>query len=120
MIFDTLKVSRDLQEAHFTREQAEALASTLNGAAVETLATKDDLRALGGELRTEMRTEIGKVRSEIGEVRTEIGEVRTEIGKIRTEMAEMKAEMQRWMFGLVVAQFFALAGLMLAFQKLMH
>ena len=109
MIFDTLKVSRDLQEAHFTREQAEALALTLNGAAVETLATKDDVRALGGELRTEMCTEIGKVR-------TKIGDVRTEIGKVRTEMAEMRGEMQRWMFGLVVAQFFALAGLMLAFQ----
>jgi uncharacterized protein involved in exopolysaccharide biosynthesis len=50
------------------------------------------LRAEIGTLRAEMRTEFGAVRSEIGTLHSEIGTLHSEIGTLR---AELRAEIER-------------------------
>lgn len=40
---DTLSAARDLEKAGFDRKQAEAIASTVNGLAAGSFATKADL-----------------------------------------------------------------------------
>jgi septal ring factor EnvC (AmiA/AmiB activator) len=61
----------------------------------EIRETKDDVRAVRGELaefRTETRGELANVRGEIAEVREEVAEVRGEVAEVREEVAEVKGE----------------------------
>ncbi len=67
----------------------------------ERLATKDDARVLGAELRTEMadlrtdlRTEMADLRTDL---RTEMADLRTDL---RTEMADLRTELRTGMAGL--------------------
>ena len=49
---NTLEYARTLQEYGFSEEQAEGQARALAGIMIESLATKDDFRELGGRLVT--------------------------------------------------------------------
>ena len=92
--FDTLKLARALRDkAGFSQEHAEAAADALAEVIAEQVATKQDIKDLGTELRAEiadlrneMRAEFADVRSEM---RTEFAAVRTEM---RTEFAALRAE----------------------------
>lgn len=53
--FDTLAFVKRLSAAGMDLQQAEALAEALHENAFEALATKDDLNALGADLRSEMK-----------------------------------------------------------------
>ena len=83
--FDTLKVSKDLQQAGIQESHAEAIALAVKQGQGD-LATKQDIALLKseiGRLRTEIKPEIGHLRTEI---KSEIGHLRTEIGRLRTEI----------------------------------
>ena len=87
--FDTLKVSKDLQQAGIQESHAEAIALAVKQGQGD-LATKQDIALLKseiGHLRTELKTDIGRLRTEL---KTDIGRLRTElktdIGRSRTEI----------------------------------
>lgn len=88
--FDTLKLARALRDkAGFSQEHAEAAADAFAEVVAEQVATKQDVKDLGTELRAEIaavRSEIAAVRSEM---RSEFAAVRAEM---RTEFAAMRAE----------------------------
>jgi hypothetical protein len=56
------------------------------------VATKDDVRALGAELRAEIADLRTELRAEIADLRTEL---HTEVTSVRIEVAELRAEMHR-------------------------
>src|SRR3546814_19704469 len=56
------------------------------------IATSDDVRHLGVELRGEM----GELRGEMGELRGEMGVLRGEMGELRGEMGELRGERVRF------------------------
>jgi hypothetical protein len=61
LLFDTLKLSRTLQEkGQFTPDQANALAEGISSASIDNLATKEDIK----DLRSEIRGDISELRHE--------------------------------------------------------
>ena len=76
--FDTLKVSKDLQQAGLEKSHAEAIALAVKQGQGD-LATKQDIALLKfeiGRLRTEIKSEIGHLRTEL---KTDIDHLRTEL-----------------------------------------
>lgn len=99
--FDTLEYAKKLENAGFTREQAEVQADALKKFALEMdektrqeLATKGDVR----ECELRLLKEIEKVRKEIEEVRAEL----------KTDIQKVKYDLLVWQIG----GFIALAGIM--------
>ena len=92
--FDTLKYAESLQAAGVPEIQAKAHARAASDAydvQLQRLATKEDLRMLGVELRGEM----AGLRSELTGLRTEMhGEFRG----VRSEMDQLR-NMMRWIAG---------------------
>jgi hypothetical protein len=91
LAFDTLKYSDTLKAAGVSESQARAQATALADAFeahFDRLATKDDLRHLAGELRHELRNEVGGLRNEIRLVDTNL---QGQIGHLK------------WMFGIIAA-----------------
>ena len=95
LTFDTLAYSKDMQEAGFTREQADAMASA-NAAAFQSmvvsrrLATKDDVERLERKLdntRRDLESQISSVKNDL----------ELQIGSVRTEIAESKHDILKWM-----------------------
>ena len=87
--FDTLKVSKDLQQAGLEKSHAEAIALAVKQGQGD-LATKQDIDHLRTELksdidhlRTELKTDIDHLKSDIDHLRTEL---KTDIGHLRTEL----------------------------------
>ena len=60
--------------------------------------SEEDKTWIAGQLRAEMRAEIGTLRAEIGtlraEMRTEFGAVRSEIGTLHSEIGTLRAELR--------------------------
>ena len=127
--FDTLKLARTLRDqAKFTPEQAEGLATALSGAFHEDIATKADLRELElrlsakidagraeakadlQEAKADLQKEMGSLKSEIGSV---AGSVRLEIGSVRNEIQAVKSEMLRWIIPLLLAQMAVMIGVLI-------
>jgi chromosome segregation ATPase len=78
LAFDTHKYVKTLTAAGYTEAQAEAQSSALTEALdshIERLATKEDVRQLG----TELRGEISELRGEIGQVRSDVTHLRHEL-----------------------------------------
>ena len=71
--FDTLKLARALRDkAGFSQEHAEATADALVEVISGQVATKQDLKDLATELRTEISTLRTELHSEISALRTEL------------------------------------------------
>ncbi|NPB04641.1 MAG: hypothetical protein GXO39_09595, partial [Thermotogae bacterium] len=62
-----------------------------------------------GELRKEFYLELSKVWKEIGKLR----------GEMKTEIESLRSDLIRWMFIFWVGQFVALAGILIAFLRLL-
>lgn len=140
VLFDTLKLSRRLEQAGFTHDQAVGAAEALSDAISGDLATKADiaeLRAeiatLGAELRAEiatlgaeLRTEIASVRTEFASVRTDLSsglasvrtELRTEIASVRSEIAALRTSTAQWIIAAVFVNIVTITGAMFAIWQL--
>ena len=81
-VIDTLRYANRLKGAGVDGVQAEAMALAINDELVSGLVTKDDLTLAIGELRAELRAELGELRAELGEFRAELGALN---GKFETQ-----------------------------------
>lgn len=75
--FDTLRLSRSLRDqAHFTSEQSEGIASALAESFQDTLVTRADVKAVEAGLKADLKAmEVGlksDLKSEIGNLRSEL------------------------------------------------
>ena len=97
VLFDKLSFMKRLEDGGgFTRPQAEALSEAFHQAMMETVATKQDVAALGVDVSKEfdgVRKEFGEVRKEFGEVRKEIDGVRREVEGVRGEVEGVRKEL---------------------------
>lgn len=78
----------------FGEAEAATLMEHLPLGGVSSLATKDDLKILGAELRLEMaelRADFGTLRGEFGTLRGEFGELKGEFGTLRGDFGELRA-----------------------------
>jgi hypothetical protein len=89
-MFNALAYSKKLEQAGFSRDQAEATINVFFQFMDYNFATKSDLSDAKSEiksemvnLRTELKTEISELRTEL---KSEIAELRTEL---KTEIAEI-------------------------------
>jgi hypothetical protein len=96
----------------FGEAEAATLMEHLPLGGVPSLATKDDLKILGAELRLEMselrselRGEMSELRADFGTLRGEFGELKGEFGTLRGEFGELKGE-----FGTLRGEFGELKG----------
>ena len=89
------------------QEEADALIAHIMPVPWTDVATKDDLRVLSAELRSEMaelRAEIhGEIGALRGELHGEIGTLRSEVGGLRAELHESIVGQTRWLMGYVTA-----------------
>ena len=94
VVFDTLKLSRKLEGAGFTREQATGAAEALSDTFTDNVATKADVDAV----RKDLKVEIDAVRKDL---KAEIDAVRKDL---KAEIAELRGEIKlnRWMLALVI------------------
>src|SRR6266702_3206109 len=110
--FDTLKLARALRDkAGFSQEHAEAAADALAEVIAEQVATKQDVKDLGTELRAEIAELRNEMRTEIAALRTEM---RTEFTAIRAEMAAGFRDVEQRITIRLGGMLVVLAGILLA------
>ncbi len=134
IVFDKLAAVRRLEQAEFSRPQAEAMTDVFHDAVHGAVATKADLEEMRAEnrgfaasttaefaaVRSEMKAEFAAVRAEMksefatvrAEMKTEFATVRAEIGTVRSEMREQRSELKLWTAGAAVAVVGALGTVM--------
>ena len=107
MAVDELSRNRLAQRAVevFGEAEAATLMDHLPVGGVSNLATKDDLRILGAELRLEMSELRAELRGEMSEVRADFGTLRGEFGELKGEFGTLRGE-----FGTLQGEFGTLQG----------
>ena len=111
MALDTLAYARKLREAGFSEQQAEGQAEALSAAMTDTLATRQDVLALGQNLReVEVRLS-GAIAGEILSVRHDMRELEM---RLRHEMRETESRMEVRLADLERRMTMRLGGLMMA------
>lgn len=98
-MLDTLKYSKQLQQAGVTREQADAQAEALHEAVSESVATRAQLESVGQEL-------VGRIDHAAQRLDTKIETVAQRLdAKIEGVDLKPSAEIRqlRWMMGVLVA-----------------
>jgi hypothetical protein len=101
LLFDTLKLSRTLQEkGQFTPDQANALAEGISSASIDNLATKEDVK----DLRNAIKGDISDLRNEVkGDISDLRNEVKSDISELRHEfkgdVSALEIRLQRLIIG---------------------
>ncbi len=117
--YDTLSIARNLEQDYaLEKQQAEGIARTIHEHLASNVATKEDLKNFGAELRSEIRAESAKLR---GEFQAEINEVRAEMAEMRVEMANINNRIDNLAKTLTIrtgAMIVAAVGAMSALQAL--
>lgn len=112
IVFDKLAAVRRLEQAEFSRPQAEAMTDVFHDAVHGAVATKADLEEMRAENRgfaASTTTEFATMRAEFAAVRSEM---KAEFAAVRSEMREQRSEFKLWMAGVAVAAVGALGTLM--------
>ena len=105
--FDTLKFVRALREkAKLSAEQAEGFADAIAEAIQSDLASKDDVRKVGGEIS---RVELA--------LRTDLREQEL---RLEAKIEAAKAEIIKWMFGTIGFQTLIILGAVVALARLLQ
>lgn len=89
-MFNALAYSKELEQAGFSRDQAEATINVFFKFMEYNFATKTDLTGLGTGLRTEMVAIRTELKTEMTELRTEL---KTEMSDIRYQIAALENKM---------------------------
>ena len=118
-LFDTLRVTKDLQSSGFDTRQSEGIVAALEISLDSAVATKADIAAVRSEiaqLKTELKADNGTLRSEL---KAEIDTLRTELKAgtetLRTEVkAEIHAQANKTILAVI-----AVAAVVLAAIKLL-
>ena len=108
--FDSLGYAKKLEEAGFTRQQAEIQAIALreeleaqSSAFQKLIATYDESSrkelATKGDVQ-DTRLEIEKVRAEVEKVRAEVEKIRAEV---KTDIKALELRLLKWQFGIGLA-----------------
>jgi hypothetical protein len=74
-MFNSLKYSKDLEAAGFSRQQAEATIDVFFKFKDYNFATKEEAK----ELKTELKAEIAEARTDVAGLKNEMRELRTEM-----------------------------------------
>ena len=122
--FDTLKFANTLKAAGVPPAQAEAQAvafAEVMQVSLKELATKDDLAALGKELRQEIATQGKELRQEIAASAQRMdSRFDVVLAEMKAQRAEVRGEiiLLKWMFGVgvtvglgVLVRLFLIGGL---------
>ncbi len=103
-LFDTLRVTKDLQSSGFDTRQSEGIVSALEISLESAVATKADVTAVSND--------INAVRSEIAQLKTEL---KADNGTLRTEVkAEIQAQANKTILAVI-----AVAAVVVAVMKLL-
>lgn len=98
--FDTLAYARKLEEAGFTRRQAEIQAETMREQAeAQNVLLQKTLDKYDEASRKDLAT-----KGDIQDVRGEIQDVRGEILRLENKIEATKHEILKWVIGTMVAQ----------------
>jgi hypothetical protein len=114
--FDTLKLARRLEAAGFPTKQAQDTAESLGDALTANIATQADIQTLQADIRSvevSLRTEIREVEFRS---RAEMMQMKAEL---RAEIAALPVEIIKWVAGVGVAGVLAVAGMLLAFMRML-
>ena len=107
-LFDTLRVTKDLQSSGFDTRQSEGIVAALESSLESAVATKADVTAVRSEIaqqKTELKADNGTLRTE----------VKAEIDTLRTEVkAEIHAQANKTILAVI-----AVAAVVLAAIKLL-
>lgn len=102
-MFNALAYSKELEEAGFSRDQAEAAINVFFKFMDYNFATKSDFNEANYDMKTSMnlmRTEINELRTEL---KTEISDVRYLIGALENKMTIKFGLMQAATIGILAA-----------------
>lgn len=81
-LFDTLRVTKDLQSCGFDSKQSEGIVAALETSLDSAVATKADVTAVGNDISA-VGNDISAVRTEIAHLRTELkADIQTQANKI--------------------------------------
>ncbi len=89
--FDPLRYAKQLEEAGFTRTQAEVQAETFFGIVNENLVTKRDLKELENKLALEIENVRRDIKESENKLALEIENVRHDIESIRRDIKELES-----------------------------
>ena len=103
--FDPLRYAKQLEEAGFTRTQAEVQAETFFGIVNENLVTKRDLK----ELENKLALEIENVRHDIESIRRDIKELES---NTKIQMEVLRRDLKLWFGSMLVTVVVAFSGLL--------
>ena len=89
--FDTLSAAQRLEkEFGFPPKQAEGTARLVHEHLVGTVATKDDIAAVKGELKAEIAAVKDDVAAVKGELKAEIAAVKSDVAAVKDDVAAVK------------------------------
>ena len=120
LAFDTLKVSKTLQEnGKFNAEQSEAVAGAIYDAFAMGLATKDDLSLLAAktdlsELKASTKADLAELKAS---TKSDLADLKA---STKADLAEAKAEIIKWMFGTIGFQTMIIVGAAFALAHIYH
>ena len=97
--FDTLSYSKQLEDAGFTRQQAEVQATAILAILEDKIASKRDLHETELRLQNELKETELRLQKDLRE--TEL-RLQNEIEKTRNEIEKTKNSLLKWQFGVAI------------------
>jgi hypothetical protein len=116
--FDTYKLTRKLENAGFSPDQAENTSAAIAEAFAEwqgalNLATREDLKIEIKQLDTKLHERFAEVNERFAEVNERFAEINERFAQVNVRIAEKGVETIKWVVGMSLAQ----AGLIIGVLK---